>query len=475
MRFERGLALFGRPCDLPGLCREHVSVVVVRPLFLPVYRREEVVVNGSVGRAIGLDVHRDFCEVAICEAGVVRSAGRIETSPEMLELFARSLGSEDRVALEVTGGAWEIARILEPHVRRVVVVSPDDTGIRQARAKTDRLDARTLARLLWAGELDAVWMPDERCRVLRRRLARREQLVRSRSRAKNEIHAVLMRRLKGKPPVSDLFGVKGRHWLAELELPVEEAETVESALRQVEFLDSEIAAVERLIAREALRSPDARRLMTVPGVNVICAATFLAAVGDVRRFRTAAALVGYLGLDPRVRQSGSEPAKGGRISKRGSAAARWVLVEAAWSVVQQPGPLHAFYERIRARRGHGKAIVAVARKLASLFWCLLSRGEDYAHQQPSLTAKKLRLVEIRAGAPTLRGKRTGTWATRQQLRAAERALAQQAEASYTRMVSDAARPQKTKPAEPAEVGASVTPGRAPRPSKGNVARQTTSP
>jgi len=147
--------------------------------------------------------------------------------------------------------------------------------------------------------------------------------------------------------------------------------------------------------------------MTVPGVNVICAATFLAAIGDIRRFHSARALVAYLGLDPRVRQSGSEPAKGGRISKRGSASARWVLVEAAWSVVQQPGPLHAFYQRLRARRGHGKAIVAVARKLAALFWCLLSRGEDYAHQQPSLTAKKLRRAEITAGAPTLKGKRTG--------------------------------------------------------------------
>ena len=116
----------------------------------------------------------------------MRSAGRIKTSPEVLELFAPSLGREDRVALEVTGAAWEIARILEGHVRRVVVVSPDETGIRQARAKTDRLDARTLARLLWAGELDAVWMPDEDCRVMRRRLARREQLVRSRAREERD-------------------------------------------------------------------------------------------------------------------------------------------------------------------------------------------------------------------------------------------------------------------------------------------------
>jgi transposase len=336
----------------------------------------------------------------------------------------------------VSGSAWEVARILERHVTRVVVVSPADTGIRQARAKTDRLDARTLARLLAAGELDGVWSPDERCRVMRRRLSRREQLVRARSRAKNEIHAVLVRRLVGRPPVSDLFGVKGRKWLAELDLPLEESETIEACIRHIEFLDREVVTVERQIATEALRSAEIKRLMTVPGVNVICAASFMAAVGDIHRFANHRALVGYLGLDPRVYQSGSAPATGGHISKQGSASTRWALVEAAWSAVRQPGPQHAFYQRLRARRGHGIAVVASARKLACLFWFLLTRGEDYAHQQPSLTAKKLRLLEIRAGAPTVKGTPTGVWATREAMREGERKLAEQAEASYTRMVRD---------------------------------------
>jgi transposase len=404
-----------------------------------------------VGRAIGLDVHRDFCVVAICEDGEVRSAGRVPATPEGVKTLAESLLASDRVALEVTGSCWEVARILEPHVDRVVVVSPDDTGISSARAKTDKLDARALASLLWRGELEAVWMPDERCRVLRRRLARREQLVRSRTRAKNEIHAVLQRRLQGKPPCSDLFGVKGRHWLAGLELPLEERESVDAGIRHVEFLDTEIAAVEKLIAQQALSWPEIRRLMTVPGVNLICAASFIAAVGNPYRFLTSRKLVAYLGLDPRVKQSGEGPARSGRISKRGSPSARWALVEAAWTAVLQPGPLRAFYTRTKARRGHGKAIVATARKLAVLFWCMLTREQDYAHQQPSLTKKKLRRLEITAGAPKYTRRATGIWSTNDLMRDAELELARQAETSYKRMVQDQ---QAGAPARKA--GASVT-------------------
>jgi Transposase IS116/IS110/IS902 family len=258
-----------------------------------------------------------------------------------------------------------------------------------------------------------------------------------------------------RPPCSDLFGVKGRQWLAGLELPPEERESVDAAIRHVAFLDAEIAAVEKLIAQQALSWPEVRRLMTVPGVNLICAASFVAAVGDPNRFLTSRKLVAYLGLDPRVKQSGEGPARSGRISKRGSPMARWALVEAAWTAVLQPGPLHAFYERTKNRRGHGEAIVATARKLAVLFWCMLTRGEDYAHQQPSLTRKKLRRLEITAGARKNTRRAAGIWSTNDMMRDAERELAHQAEASYKRMVQDQ---QAGAPAR--KVGASATPERA---------------
>ena len=124
-------------------------------------------------------------------------------------------------------------------------------------------------------------------------------------------------------------------------------------------------------------------------------------------------------------------------------------------MVLQPGPLRAFYQRTRDRRGHGRAIVATARKLSILFWCMLRRSEDYAHQRPALTKKKLRELELTAGAKPRTKQAAQVWSTNRAIIDAERALAQQAEVSYQRMVTDqqAGRPTR-------KVGASATPERA---------------
>jgi transposase len=416
-------------------------------------------------RCIALDVHRDFCEVAVAAQGQVEHTGRIETSVASLELFARSLGEDDQVVLEATGPAFAIARIIKPHVARVVVANAQEVrAISHARVKSDRFDSATLARLLSADLLPEVWVCDEQIGALRRRLARRGALVRQRTRAKNEVHAVLARCLLGRPPASDLFGKAGRAWLGGRELAEEERETVDGCLRQIDFLDRELGLVDRKVAQFVADSADARRLMTIPGVDVTTAAALVAAIGDIARFGSSRQLVAYLGLDPKVRQSGPEPARHGRISKRGDARARFVLVEAAWTATRTPGPLRAFGERIRVRRGKQIAAVAVARKIATITWHMLSKGEDYSFARPSLTRSKLRRLERLAGiAP-------GTLVDRRHQRRLvdqERELQRQAESNYRRLVSDW---------QASRTGAGATPGRASsRPSSRQAAWQTSKP
>ena len=227
-------------------------------------------------RFIGLDVHRDFCEVAISGGGRARSAGRIDTTPQALQLFAGSLARTDRVVLESTGNALAIARILEPHVAEVVLANPLQVrAICHAKVKNDRFDARTLAELLAVDLIPRVWIGDERTRVLRRLTSRRAQLVRQRTRVKNEVSGVLVRNLKGRPPASDLFGKRGRRWLAELELPADEHDTLAACLRQIDFLNTELAGVDEHLAKHALASTEIKRLLTIPGIDVTTAATLI--------------------------------------------------------------------------------------------------------------------------------------------------------------------------------------------------------
>jgi transposase len=427
-------------------------------------------------RSIGMDVHRDFCEVAIAEDGAVRAVGRIQTEPAALELFAQSLVATDEVAIEATANALAIARIIEPHVRRVVLANPKAVRETSRRAKTDKIDAKVLAQLLAVGFLDRVWTPDEAARTRRRLISRRCALVRQRTREKNQIHAALQRNLIERPPMSDLFGLAGRAWLSERvgRLPLDERLTVEACLRQVDFVCDELERLDRILAADGLSDDDAMRLMTLPGVSAVTAIALLGAIGDVTRFKTPRHLVGYLGLDPRVRQSGNEPARHGRISKQGPGEVRGLLVEAAWHAARTAGPLRAFHQRLAVRRGANIATVAVARKLVIIAWHLLSRSENYAFMRPSLYRQKIRRLELMLGGTRQQGKKLPQPAF---LRAGdprrrdEREFIAQHEAAYRRLVTDwqASRPAK-------KTGAGATPGRAShQPSKGKAARQATSP
>jgi transposase len=391
----------------------------------------------STRRCIGLDVHRDFAQVAIWQNGVVLQSGRFATTPEGVRGFAADLGPADEVALEATGNTWAIAALLASRAGRVVVSNPVKTrAIAEAKVKTDKVDAQILAQLLAADFLPPVWLPDPQTSALRRQVLRRAHIVRQRTRLKNQVHAILHRNLIPRCPATDLFGIKGRAWLADQQLPPDEQATATALLRQLDFQGEELALIDTDLARIALGRDDVHRLMGIPGVDAIVALSIVAAVGDITRFRTPDKLVCYFGLNPRVRQSGGQPASHGRITKAGPGHARGMLVEAAWAAARTPGPLRAFYQRVRARHGMQIAVVATARKLTVLCWHLLIKGEDYAFAQPSLRAHKHRKLELRAGLPPANGRKgNASGYSLKAVRAAERDLATQGEAAYRTMVA----------------------------------------
>ena len=299
---------------------------------------------------IGIDAHKHFAEVAILEPGRSVRHRRIRTTPDELKAFVEELGPQDQVVLEASFNTWALADLLQKHAGRVVVSNPMRTKeIASAKIKTDKVDAQVLAQLLAADFIAEVWVPDPLLRALRRRLSQRNALIHQQTALRNRVHAVLNRNLLD-CPASDLFGRAGRQWLSRAPLPPEERQQVESALRLLAALAAEIETVERPLAEAALADPQVRHLMTIPGVGLVTALAIVAVIGDVRRFPRPNQLVGYLGLDPRVRQSGERLARTGHISRQGQSHARGLLIEAAHSAVRAPGPLRAFYERIRSRR-----------------------------------------------------------------------------------------------------------------------------
>jgi transposase len=389
-------------------------------------------------RVIGMDIHRTFAEVVFWEDGRLRQHGRVDMTRSGLEGFGRNLTKEDEVVVEATGNAMALVRVLGPYVGRVIVANPLQVkAIAHARIKTDKIDAGVLASLRAADFLPEVWVPDAATERLRRLVTRRNQVVRHRTRVKNEVHGILAAHLVPPCPHTDPFNGPGRVWLERQALPDDERAAIARHLRELDRLAEDLAVLDREIGEAVVDQPNVKRLLTIAGVNVIVAAGLVAAIGDVHRFSSPQKLVSYFGLNPRVRQSGLGLAQPGRISKTGRAHARAMLVEAAWAAAKAPGPLHAFFVRIRARRGHQVAAVATARKMAVLVWHLLTKEADYLWARPALVAQKLRSLELQAGRPMRKGNRRGpAYAYNvKELRDREKAVAEQAERAYEQLVA----------------------------------------
>ncbi len=276
--------------------------------------------------------------------------------------------------------------------------------IAAARVKTDKRDTIKLASLLAANLIPAVWVPPPEVRELRALVTHRNRLVKQRTQAAKRLHSVLHRH-NFDPPPGIPFAVHQREWWLALDLPPAEKLRVQQDLSLYQTLSGLITEIEAELGRLSTCDPWVKRvpfLVQLPGLGVLSAMRILAAIGEISRFPSAKHLVGYAGLGASVHQSG-ETDRGGRITKEGRSDLRAIMVEAAWVAVEHHPHWKAQFERLAARIGKQKAIVAIARKLLVVIWHVLSQQEADCHAQVEAITRKLLHWISRTG--TIPGKR----------------------------------------------------------------------
>jgi transposase len=311
---------------------------------------------------------------ALDARGKAMQAGAVDNQKLALKRYFRQFrGQSVQVAVEACGFWPAFREAVEPEVKRLVLVHPQRVkAIASAKLKNDRVDSATLAHLLRCDLLPESWKADRETQARRQQVRLRATLVRQRTRLKNQVHAVLHQQGL-RSPVTDLFGKRGRQWLAQVQLPPQARESVTVCCRLIDDYTQEIENQNLQLSVQAGKDERARWLMTIPGIGVYSAMLLLAEIGDIHRFPDKHALCSHAGLVPRVRESAGKRARSG-ITHQGSPWLRWIMVEAAQVATRSSPGAKQYYERLRRKKPAHVARIALARKLLVAVWALLRHG-----------------------------------------------------------------------------------------------------
>lgn len=319
---------------------------------------------------VGIDVHRKRSQVAVIDQdGGVLANRNVPNGVEPILRVIGDLPPGTPAAFEAAFGWGWLVQLLEDYGFEPHLVHPlQCKAIASARLKNDKVDAAILAQLLRADLLPEAWIAPPEVRQLRALLRHRVQLVRLRTLLRNRIHAVLADHGHGRP--AGCWTGPGRAWLAALELPAASRQVIDDTLAVIDALQQPIDRLDREVHQRARSEPAVQVLTQLPGVGVFTALVLLAEIGDITRFGSARKLASWAGLTPTVRGS-DRMVHHGHISKQGSAWARWILCEAAQTAKRHPD-FAASYQAIAARRGKKIATTAIARKLLTRAYHLLT-------------------------------------------------------------------------------------------------------
>lgn len=321
------------------------------------------VVKQSVPTFCGIDYAKRFSYITIGdEEGRVLHQEPVPNEVGRLEKFFEQY-PKLTIAIEACRGHewlvdWLRDRKYVVHVGNVYAIKQ----IAQSRCKTDKIDSQILMELLAKEFLPTTYQPTKKERDYRELVRWRAQLVKSQTKYKLRVHALLDKENKG---IASPFSAAGREALKQVELIGQKQAILKESMEVIEFIEQQIHEQDLKIRKLAKSNPDVYRLKHIPGFDVLTAMIFVAEVGDVKRFRNAEQLAAFTGLVPRVYASGGKM-NTGRITKTGPGLLRRMLVQSAWAAIRCCPVLRSRHASISRRRGKKIAIIAIARMLAEI-------------------------------------------------------------------------------------------------------------
>lgn len=327
---------------------------------------------------VGMDVHKKFifC-VALDDSGEVIFEKKINNEPHELDLLIRRIAKDSKVALE-SCSCWEYVYdyLDNSGFTNIYLANPSRVGlIAKSKKKTDRYDAHVLADLVRTNLLPTSYAPSRIIREERRITRYRASLAVLQTEVKNRIHAILIRQGIINP-FENIFTEKGFEYLRTLDLSWADRVQMDDYIGVLRHLKHKAQKAEELIKEYIEHHPQAKLLVTIPGIGTYSALSIIAEIGDIRRFASAKRLTSFAGLNPSVSQSG-ERCHMGRISKLGDKHLRRMLGQCANIAIMHDSTLSKLYHRIRKKRNHNVAITAVARKMLTFIFTMLKYNITY--------------------------------------------------------------------------------------------------
>jgi transposase len=327
----------------------------------------------------GIDLHKKYCFMTLMDqSGVVLKEAKVPNEEALLLSFFEGFDSKIYAAVEATANWYWLIDLLNANGIQTSLANPLKVRvIAESRIKTDKIDARVLANLLRMNYLPVSYIADKQTRDHREYLRNRIFMVRIQTAIKNRVHKFLDKQ-NIQHTHSDLFAPKGINFLRQLELPQKTQESLDSLLGLQQTINKELLEIKKSITLSTQQNHLAKLLMSIPGVGQLSALMILHEIGDFKRFNSPKKLASYAGLATSTYSSGGKTYHG-HITKQGNKILRWVLVQAAASVIRHKKDrrLMRFYERIRYKKNAQIAMVALAKEILTIAYFLVKKDEEY--------------------------------------------------------------------------------------------------